>query len=195
MSLSNLYILAVSVSEADSKSEGGLKGTVEGIAKTFGLDVPMLTAQIICFSALAYVLWNFGFKKVLSTMEEREKQNSDGLRVAEEVKIKLEDAERKHTETLKEASEEAQKTIASAREQAKSFEDQLRKDAETRAEDIVRKAREQMQLERQTLVAEARQEFAQLVVETATKVLDRELSDEEKTRFSESASKELAEAS
>ena len=59
----------------------------------------------------------------------------------------------------------------------------------------MRKAREQMQLERQTLVAEARQEFAQLVVETATKVLDRELSDEEKTRFSESASKELAEAS
>ncbi len=128
-------------------------------------------------------------------MEEREKQISDGLRFAEEVKIKLEDAERKHTETLKEASEEAQKTIASAREQAKSFEDQLRKDAETRAEDIVRKAREQMQLERQTLVAEARQEFAQLVVETATKVLDRELSDDEKTRFSESASKELAEAS
>ena len=195
MSLSNLYILAVSVSEADSKSEGGLKGTVEGIAKTFGLDVPMLTAQIICFCALAYVLWNFGFKKVLSTMEEREKEISDGLRFAEEVKIKLEDAERKHTETLKEASEEAQKTIASAREQAKSFEDQLRKDAETRAENIVRKAREQMQLERQTLVAEARQEFAQLVVETATKVLDRELSDEEKTRFSESASKELAEAS
>ena len=128
-------------------------------------------------------------------MEEREKQISDGLRFAEEVKIKLEDAERKHTETLKEASEEAQKTIASAREQAKSFEDQLRKDAEARAEDIVRKAREQMQLERQTLVAEARQEFAQLVVETATKVLDRELSDDEKTRFSESASKELAEAS
>ena len=128
-------------------------------------------------------------------MEEREKEISDGLRFAEEVKIKLEDAERKHTETLKEASEEAQKTIASAREQAKSFEDQLRKDAETRAEDIVRKAREQMQLERQTLVAEARQEFAQLVVETATKVLDRELSDEEKTRFCESASKELAEAS
>ena len=128
-------------------------------------------------------------------MEEREKQISDGLRFAEEVKIKLEDAERKHTETLKEASEEAQKTIASAREQAKSFEDQLRKDAETRAEDIVRKAREQMQLERQTLVAEARQEFAQLVVETATKVLDRELSDDEKTRLSESVSKELSEAS
>ena len=52
-----------------------------------------------------------------------------------------------------------------------------------------------MLVERQTLVAEARQEFAQLVVETSTKVLDRELSDDEKTRFSESASKELAEAS
>ena len=82
--------------------------------------------------------------------------------------------------------------IVLSREQAKSFEDRLQKDAEARAEDIVRKAREQMELERQTMVAEAKKEFASLVVGTSAKVLDRELQDEEKQRFSESAAKELA---
>jgi F-type H+-transporting ATPase subunit b len=155
------------------------------------VDTPLLTAQVICFLILAYILWNYGFKKILGTMEEREKKISDGLRYAEEVKIKLEDAERKHTDTLKEASEEAKKTLASAREQAKNFEEQLRKDAEVRAEDIVRKAGEQMELERQTMVAETKMEFAKLVVKTSAKVLDRELADEEKVRFGEAAATEI----
>lgn len=193
--MSQILLLLAASSPAHDHADPAGSNPVTEMARQFGVDTPLLTAQILCFLALAYVLWNFGFKPVFQTMEEREKKISDGLRFADEVKIKLEDAERKHEATLKEASEEAQKTLASAREQAKSFEEQLRKDAEARAEDIVRKAREQMALERQTLVAEAKQEFAQLVVDTSIKVLDRELSDDEKTRFNESAAKELAEAS
>jgi F-type H+-transporting ATPase subunit b len=190
MILNNFYTIAAAV-HSEEEAAGGLAEKAESIGRQFGVDAPLLTAQVICFLILAYILWNFGFKKILGTMEEREKKISDGLRYAEEVKIKLEDAERKHTDTLKEASEEAQKTLATAREQAKNFEEQLRKDAEARAEDIVRKAGEQMELERQTMVAETKLEFAKLVVETSAKVLDRELADEEKVRFSEAAAKEI----
>lgn len=52
------------------------------------------------------------------------------------------------------------KTLASAREQAKDFEAKLQKDAEERAEDIVRKAREQMELWRQNMIDDAKKEFA-----------------------------------
>ena len=51
-------------------------------------------------------------------MEEREKQISDGLRFAEEVKIKLEDVSAS-TQVLKEASEEAQKTSPARRQKLK----------------------------------------------------------------------------
>ena len=189
MNLNNFYTIADAVHGEEETS--GLAEKAKSIALQFGVDTPLLTAQVICFLILAYILWNYGFKKILGTMEEREKKISDGLRYAEEVKIKLEDAERKHTDTLKEASEEAKKTLASAREQAKNFEEQLRKDAEVRAEDIVRKAGEQMELERQTMVAETKMEFAKLVVKTSAKVLDRELADEEKVRFGEAAATEI----
>ena len=49
-----------------------------------------------------------------------------------------------------------------------------------------------MELERQTMVAEAKKEFAKLVVDTSAKVLNRELGDEEKVRFGEAAAKEIA---
>jgi F-type H+-transporting ATPase subunit b len=189
MNLNNFYTIADAVHGEEETS--GLAEKAKSIALQFGVDTPLLTAQVICFLILAYILWNYGFKKILGTMEEREKKISDGLRYAEEVKIKLEDAERKHTDTLKEASEEAKKTLASAREQAKNFEEQLRKDAEIRAEDIVRKAGEQMELERQTMVAETKMEFAKLVVKTSAKVLGRELAEKEKVRFGEAAATEI----
>jgi F-type H+-transporting ATPase subunit b len=189
MNLNNFYTIADAVHGEEETS--GLAEKAKSIALQFGVDTPLLTAQVICFLILAYILWNYGFKKILGTMEEREKKISDGLRYAEEVKIKLEDAERKHTDTLKEASEEAKKTLDSAREQAKNFEEQLRKDAEVRAEDIVRKAGEQMELERKTMVAETKMEFAKLVVKTSAKVLNRELGDEEKVRFGEAAATEI----
>ena len=181
--------------EATHGSETGAEKDALGkIVETFGLDTPLLVAQAINFLIVAYVIWRFGFKRILGTMEEREKTIASGLQYAEEVKIKLADTERQHEETLKEASAEAQQTLASAREQAKAFEDQLRKDAVARAEDIVRKASEQMELERQTMVAEAKKEFAKLVVDTSAKVLNRELGDEEKVRFGEAAAKEIAKA-
>jgi F-type H+-transporting ATPase subunit b len=189
--MSPIHLLLAEVAQGHDHSAGGTN-PVQDLALKFGVDVPLLSAQIICFLTLAYVLWNYGFKPVLSTMEEREKKISDGLRFAEEVKIKLEDAERKHDETLKEASEEAQKTLAQAKEQAKSFEEQLRIEAQARAEDIVRKAREQMDLERQQMIDAAKKEFANLVLSTTSKIISRELKDEEKTKFNEIAAKELA---
>ena len=191
--MSQIHFILAEASPGHAPAEASTN-PVKEIALQFGVDVPLLSAQIICFLALAYILWTYGFKPILSTMEEREKKISDGLRFADEVKIKLEDAERKHKETLAEASEEAQKTLASAREQAKDFESKLRKDAEERAEDIVRKAREQMELERQNMINDAKKEFANLVLATTSKIISRELQDDEKTKFSEVAAKELAEA-
>ncbi len=191
MSLIYFILADASHGHGPASPEAGTN-LVQDIATQFGVNGPMLTAQIICFVALAYVLWNYGFKPVFQTMEEREKKISEGLRFADEVKIKLEDAERKSSQTLKEASEEAQKTLAAAKEQAKDFENKLREDALARAEDLVRKAREQMALERQQMVDSAKKEFSNLVLSTTSKIISRELSDDEKAKFSEVAAKELA---
>ena len=44
-----------------------------------------------------------------------------------------------------------------------------------------------MELERQNVLKDAREEIASLVIMTTTKVLSRDLSDDEKKRFTESA--------
>lgn len=54
------------------------------------------------------------------------------------------------------------------------------------------KARAAMELERQRVLNDAREEIASLVILTTSKVLQRELADEEKSRFTESAVKEIS---
>ncbi len=172
-----------------------LGDTVEGIVNTFGIDWPMLIAQAINFLIVAFVIWRFAFKNILSTIQEREKQISDSLKNADRIKLELEETEKQQQETLQQASLEAKKTISSAQEQAKALIESQKEDARNQAEEIIAKAKIAMEQERERLLQEARKEIASLVVLTTSKVLSKELSEEEKERFSSRAASELELAS
>lgn len=171
-------------------SANGFTETVQGISETFGVDWHLLVAQAINFTIVAFLIWKFAFKGILSTVKEREEQIADSLKNADKIKIQLEETERKQEETLKEASVEAQKTVSQAREQAKAHIESQRQEADRQADEIVRKAREAMELEKQRVLEEAREEIASLVVMATSRVLDRELSSEERERFSAAAARE-----
>jgi F-type H+-transporting ATPase subunit b len=166
-----------------------LSDVTTGIVEKFGVDTPLLIAQAINFVIVAFVIWQFALKKILLTIDEREKKIADSLKNAEKIKLELEATEKQQNETLQEASLEAKKTVATAQEQAKSYIEAQKEEARKQAEEIVEKARSAMDLERQRVLNDAREEIASLVILTTSKVLQRELGDEEKSRFSESAAK------
>ena len=168
-----------------------LTDTAQGIVATFGIDWPMLIAQAINFLIVAFVIWKFAFKNILSTMKEREKEIADSLRNADKIKLELEETEKQQQETLQEASLEAKKTISIAQEQAKAFIEEQKEDARRQAEEIISKAKLAMEQERERVLREAREEIASLVVLTTSKVLSKDLSEEEKQRFSARATEEL----
>lgn len=179
-------------------------GTIEGsqvvaadnkitmITDKFGVSVPTLIAQMVNFCLVALVLYYFAVKPISTTLEERQQKISDGLQYAEEMKTQLAEAERERTEKVKQAAIGAQKILAEAREQSKEMIEVKTQEAAAQAEAIIRKASEATELERQKMLADVRQEVARLVVATSSKVLSRDLSDAEKSTFSESAAKELA---
>jgi F-type H+-transporting ATPase subunit b len=162
------------------------------ITDKFGVSVPTLIAQMVNFCLVALVLYYFAVKPISTTLEERQKKISDGLQYAEEMKTQLAEAERERTEKVKQAAIGAQKVLAEAREQSKEMIEVKTQEAAAQAEAIIRKASEATELERQKMLADVRQEVARLVVATSSKVLSRDLSDAEKSTFSESAAKELA---
>ena len=164
-----------------------LADTGEKIVNQFGIDYPLLIAQCINFIIVAAAIWFFAFKRILSTIKDREKQISDSLKNADLIKLELEESRLKQEATLSEASQEAKKTVSLAQEQAKSFLEAQKEEARQEAEAIISKAKAAMELERQNVLKDAKQEIASLVLLATSKVLDKELSEDEKTRFTAKA--------
>lgn len=165
--------------------------TATQIATRFGVDWTMFIAQSINFILVALAIWFFAFKKILSTIKDREKQIADSLKNADKIKLQLEETQIKQQETLDEASIEAKKTVSVAQEQAKSILEAQKEEARLEAEAIIAKAKSAMELERKNVLNDARQEIASLVILATTKVLQRELSEDERKRFTEQAEKHV----
>lgn len=167
-------------------------GLVAEIAGQFGVSLQTLVAQVINFLIVAIALYFFAVKPVVATLDQRQKTIADGLQYAEDMKVQLAKAEQERAETIKKATLEAQRILAEARDQAKDLLDRKTNEAAAKAESIIHKAHEAIDVERNKMLSEVRQEVARLVVATSGKVLSRELSDQERSRFGEVAARELA---
>lgn len=167
-----------------------LLNTLNGL----GFDWRLMLIQTVNFGIVAFVLYRFGFKPVLRTMDERQQKIADGLQYAEEMKEKLAEAERKHQEILRKAQHEAQQVVAEARTSAKDFYDRQTQEAATKVEQMLERGRQANELEHQRMLADLRQEVARLVVQTSAKVLRKELTPAEASSLNSRAAKELAES-
>lgn len=162
------------------------------LAEEFGVQWSFLFAQTVSFAIVAFLLYKLAFKPVIATIDERQRKIADGLQYAEDMKIKLAESEKKQEETLRNASLQAQKMIDEARATSKELLEKQTREAADRGEEILRKAKDASELDRKKIMAEARQEIARLVVATSSQVLSRELTEEERSRYSSAASRELA---
>jgi F-type H+-transporting ATPase subunit b len=185
--LSHLLILAQAPAHEAAPAASG----VSKIFNDFGVSWPFLLAQVLNFSVVAFVLWRFAFKPVLATLDERQKKIASGLQYAEEMKAKLEAIQQESVASAKKSQAEAARVIDEARRSAKEFLDRQTQEAAAKASDILVKAQQVIELEKKKMLAEARTEIARLVVATTQKVLSKELSDSERSRYNESAAREL----
>lgn len=177
---------------AQALGEAGKGNKITMITEKFGVTLPTLFAQMVNFCLVAVVLYFFAVKPVAATLDERQRKIADGLQYAEEMKTQLAEAERERAEKVKAAAQEAQRVLSEAREQSKQMIEQKTQEAAAQAEALIRKATEATELERQKMLSDVRKEVARLVVATSAKVLARELSDSEKSTYSDAAAKELA---
>jgi F-type H+-transporting ATPase subunit b len=175
---------------AAAETTGGAGG-IGDLPGTFGLDLRVIAAQSLNFLIVIGLLWYFAFRPVMDKMEEREATISQGLSDAEKAKQQLEAAEQEKAATLKEANASAQKILHEARTQSEEYVARQKEVFEGELSEKRRRAEEAIALERQKVLNEARADLARLVVLTSGKVLQKELSDEERGRLNAAATREM----
>jgi len=157
----------------------------------FGIEPVLLVMQIISFAILAWVLYKFMIKPVIATADERAEKISAGLKYADEMQAKLAATQQESAALLKKASVDAGRIVDEARKTAKDFLDKQTQEASAKANDLLVKAQQAIELEHKKMLAESRAEIARLVVTTTERVLAKRLSDADRAAYNETAAREL----
>jgi len=166
--------------------------TARDLAETFGWNWQLFLSQVVSFTIVALLLRRFAYKPILGILEERRRRIEEGLLNAEKIKQELAEAEKRYAEILAKANAQAQKMIDEARESSAHLSERKQQEAVTAAEQIMAKAREAAELERERTMAQLKHELGRLVVETTAKVTGKVLTPEDQKRLQEEAARQVA---
>jgi len=172
-------------------AQAGGGGQVEEIARTFGVDWPHLTAQIISFGIVCVLLYWFAYQPVLRMLETRRQQIAQGQANTEKINAALAGIEAQRQGIMAEAQAQSTRLIAEARDVAKRLREQETQRAVASAEHILQKAQEAATQEHVRMLAELKQEVGRLVVQTTAAVIGKVLTPEDQRRLAEEAAKQL----
>jgi F-type H+-transporting ATPase subunit b len=167
-------------------------GQIEELARTFGVDWPHLTAQIVSFGIVCAVLYWFAYQPILRMLDERRQQIAQGLENTEKINAKLASIEAERQGILAGARVKANEMVAEAREAAKRLREQEAQRAASAAEQIVLKARDAAVQEHALMLHDLKREVGRLVVQTSAAVTGRVLRPDDHARLAEETARELA---
>ena len=141
--------------------------------------------QVLLFLIVYLILKRYAFGPVLGVLEERRTRIAEGEENLKKIKSDLEAAEEKKTEVIGQANEHAERLISEARDSAELVGEKKRVEAQSEANTIITKARETTELERTQMLSQLKGDFGRLVIDTASKVTGKVLTDEDQKKIND----------
>jgi F-type H+-transporting ATPase subunit b len=143
-----------------------------------GINAPTLIAQIVAFIILLLVMYFFAYKPVLKMLDERSRKIKDSMEEVQKVKDQAAQTEEEFKKKIEAASKEGQEVIARAMRTGEDARQRAQLEAKQEAQGLVEKARVEIERERNETIGELRQEFADLTIVAAEKVIGKSLDKE-----------------
>jgi F-type H+-transporting ATPase subunit b len=188
-----MHALVLAVASAVEAHAADSSGGPTELLTRFGVEWKSVIWQFISFAILAGLFYQFAIKPILAAVDERNARLAEGLKNAAATVAQLEKAKQDGAALLKQAQLDGSKLIEEARRTAKELSDRQQKEAIDRSNDLIAKAQQAIELEHKRMMQEARTEVARLVVATTQRVLAKELSEADRTRYTAAAARELVE--
>jgi F-type H+-transporting ATPase subunit b len=143
--------------------------------EALGINLPQLIAQIVNFTILLIVLRLVLYKPILKMLDDRKQRIAEGLNAAEIARAEAAKAQANIEAQLEQARKEGQDVVANAQQIAARIQADAREQAARDREAALERARVEINLERDRAIAELRNEFAELTVSAAERVINQSL--------------------
>lgn len=161
------------------------------VLNDFGINWFLLSAQVVNFLILVFILNKVLFKPLLKALEDRKQKIATSLHEADQIKAELTSAQKKGDALIREANQKADVILQEAKEAAAALKQVTTAEAREEAEKIMTRNQQVIQSEAEKMRTGLTGELMGLVVITAEKVLGRSLSDQEKEAMAKASLKEL----
>ena len=146
----------------------------EGIG-ALGINLPGLVAQLINFGILLVLFTWLSRRFLFPMLDERKKRIEEGLQASEEAKSRLTETETEVAAEMSRGRQEAQGIITQAQQASSRIQDEAREASRADADQMIERARQEIQLERDAAISDLRREFADLTITAAERVIRRSL--------------------
>ena len=136
--------------------------------------------QLLIFIFLLLLLKKFAWKPILDSVNERESFIKNAMLEANRARNEMASIEESNQKVLKEARAEREALLKDARATGAEMIAQSKIDAQTEANKIIAQAQETIRNEKRAAVNELKNQVAQISLEIAEKVIDKELDNKNK---------------
>jgi len=134
-----------------------------------------LIGQAISFALFVWFCMQYVWPPLMEALEARTKTIADGLAAAERGQHEKELAQKRATESLKEAKEQAAGILAQAQKQASEIVEASKSDARTEGERLIVAAQSEIEQELSRAKENLRQQVAGIAIAGAEKILKKEI--------------------
>jgi len=161
-----------------------------------GAAIPFGTIAytLLVFLILLIMLRKFAWGPLMGIMKEREEHVASEIDAAEQNNAEAKKLVEEQREMLKQSRVEAQELIERAKKQAEDQKDVIVAAAKEEAESIKASAVQEIQREKEHAIAALQEQVASLSVQIASKVIEKELKEEDQVKLIREYIKEVGEA-
>ncbi|MGF2096882.1 F0F1 ATP synthase subunit B [Mammaliicoccus lentus] len=148
---------------------------------------------LITFLILLALLKKYAWGPLKSIMDEREETINKDIDDAQAAKVNAKKLEEENRDILKKTQEEVQTILDDAKHQAKVQQEQIISDANVKANGLIQSAQAEIQQEKQRAIADINNRVSELSVLIASKVINKEISEQGQKELVEKYIKEAGE--
>jgi F-type H+-transporting ATPase subunit b len=154
-------------------------------------DPGLFIWTIVTFLVLLALLAKFAWRPLLQALETRQERIRKSLDDADRARQELERLQQESAKMMQQARIEAEMIVTQTRADAERLREELKQKAKDEADNILRNAQQQIQLQTRQAIQEIRREVADIAVLLASKVLERNLAKEDNARLIDDTLKQI----
>ena len=156
---------------------------MEELIHKLGIDWKLLVAQIVNFVVLLLILKKFLYKPLINLMNKRREKIIDGLEKAKRGEEEFKKIGELKERELAKIQKEAEEIIKKAKEIGDKKQQEILKEAEEKTIKIIEEAKGRIEIEKEKMLKEVREDIANLVITATEKILEEKIDEKKEKDF------------